>query len=30
MQLDDRFAPLNLGDAGVVYVFRDTALVQSR
>ncbi|MCA9611038.1 MAG: hypothetical protein KC619_35835 [Myxococcales bacterium] len=30
LQLDDRFAPLNLGDAGVMYVFSDTAFWQSR
>jgi antitoxin component YwqK of YwqJK toxin-antitoxin module len=28
MQLDESFAPLNLGDAGVLYVFEDTAFWQ--
>jgi hypothetical protein len=30
LQLDARFAPLNLGDRGVMYVFRDAAFWQSR
>lgn len=29
LQFDARFAPLNLGDSGVLYVFRDTAFAQS-